>query len=241
MFKNREWLAKTGGLVASAMMRSWLKTMDSQIASYDPTADPAHPDHSESCIYLFWHEYILLPVSARGNCRVSMLVSQHRDADLLREAGRFLGFSVIRGSSRRGAITALRGMLRERGSMNLGITPDGPVGPRRQMARGPVYLASKLGMPLVCVGLGYDRPWRIRKAWDQFAIPRPFSRVRAIMSPRIRIPRKLNRHDMACHVMKVERLLNGMTEAAERWALHGGRCVLQQPFQQRSEMFYRAA
>ena len=56
--------------------------------------------------------------------------------------------------------------------MNLTITPDGPRGPRRQLAQGPVYLASKLGMPIVAMGFGYDRPWRFN-SWDRFAIPRP--------------------------------------------------------------------
>ncbi len=36
-------------------------------------------------------------------------------------------------------------------SMNLAITPDGPRGPRRTLAQGPIYLSSKLGMPLVAI------------------------------------------------------------------------------------------
>jgi len=47
----------------------------------------------------------------------------------------------------------------------------------------------KLGLPLVVMGYGYDRPWRVRRAWDQFAIPRPFSRARAVPSHEIFIPR----------------------------------------------------
>ena len=45
--------------------------------------------------------------------------------------------------------------------MHLTITPDGPRGPRRQLAPGAIYLASKLGLPLVVMGYGYDRPWRV--------------------------------------------------------------------------------
>jgi len=241
IFKSYKWLAKTGGLMASVLMRGWMKTMDAQMAFYDPLVDPAHPDHAEPCIYLFWHEYILLPVSLRGHCSITMLLSQHQDAEFLREAGRFLGFPAIRGSSRRGAVSALRRMLREPGKMNLGITPDGPLGPRREMAQGPVYLAAKLGMPLVCVGFGHDRPWRIGKAWDQFAIPRPFSRARAIFGPRIRIPRKLDRNQLACYAQQVQALLNNLTVMAEGWATRGGRCKFQQSFRPRSEMVRKAA
>ena len=90
MSRGSKWLAKTGGLIASEMMRGWMKTLDAQVAFYDPLADPAHPDYADSCIYLFWHEYILVPVSMRGHCNVNMLLSQHQDAEFLFEAGRFI-------------------------------------------------------------------------------------------------------------------------------------------------------
>lgn len=241
MSRGSKWLAKTGGLIASEMMRGWMKTLDAQVAFYDPLADPAHPDYADSCIYLFWHEYILVPVSMRGHCNVNMLLSQHQDAEFLFEAGRFIGFSAIRGSSRRGAMSALREMLRDQRNMNLGITPDGPRGPRRKLAQGCIFLASKLRMPLVCMGYGYDRPWRVRRAWDQFAIPRPFSRVRAIFGPRIQIPEKLDRTELSLYSQQVETFLTGLTQEAERWASQGGRCSLQKPFRPRSVPFRKAA
>ena len=55
------------------------------------------------------------------------------------------------------------------------------------MAPGAVFLASKLEMPLVTIAMGYDRPWRAG-SWDRFAVPRPFSRARAIISPQMHIP-----------------------------------------------------
>jgi len=241
LFKGHQWVPKTGGLLASMFMRNWMKTLDSQVAYYDRRVDPAHKEHSEPCIYLFWHEYILLPVSLRGHCNVAMLLSQHQDAEFLRQAGRFLGFSAIRGSTRRGAVAALRKMLSGMGNMNLGVTPDGPVGPRRKLAQGCIYLSAKLRMPLVCMGFGYDRPWRIRKAWDQFAIPRPFSRARGIFGPRIQIPERINRDSLVQYGNQVESLLNGLTFEAERWARDGGRCRIQEPFRPRAEFLQRAA
>jgi len=241
IFKGSQWLTKTGGLLASVMMRGWMKTLDSQVAFYEPLADPAHPDHSDPCIYLFWHEYILLPVSIRGHCNVAMLLSQHQDAEFLREAGRFLGFSAVRGSTRRGAVPALRKMLRDLGNMNLGVTPDGPVGPRRKLAQGCIYLSAKLRMPLVCMGYGYDRPWRIRKAWDQFAIPRPFSRARAIFGPRIQIPEEIDRTSLTLYGQQVESLLNGLTREAEGWAKDGGRYRWQESLRPCAKILRRAA
>ena len=121
-----------------------------------------------------------------------MLLSRHRDADILKELARHLGFEIVRGSTFGGGSSALRRIAAQEPAMNLAITPDGPRGPRRVSAQGPVYLSSKLGMPLVAMGIGYDRPWRLN-SWDRFAVPRPFSRARAVLSPQMFIPPDLDR------------------------------------------------
>ena len=80
-------------------------------------------------------------------------------------------------------------------------------------------------MPIVAMGYGYDRPWRVRKAWDQFAIPRPCTRARAIPSGEIFIPPDLDRDGLEYFRQKVENLLNCLTEEAEAWAEDGTRKV----------------
>jgi hypothetical protein len=87
---------------------------------------------------------------------------------------------------------------------------------------GPIYLASRLQLPLVVMGFGYDRPWRAT-SWDQFAIPRPFSRGRAIVGPPLILPRNLNRDAMEQCRIRAERLLNDLTCEAEAWAAAGTR------------------
>jgi hypothetical protein len=173
-------------------------------------------------IYIFWHEYILLPFHMRGHCNLSMLLSQHRDADVLNQAARLGGFDVVRGSTRRGGATALRKLL-DRGELqHLAITPDGPRGPRRKLAQGPIYLASKLQMPLVLLGFGFDRPWRVR-SWDRFAVPRLGSRARVVVSPEIQVPADLDRGGQEHFRMRIESLLNRLTAEAEAWATSGQR------------------
>jgi len=74
------------------------------------------------------------------------------------------------------------------------VTPDGPRGPRRRLAEGSIFLASRLQMPIVCMGFAFERPWR-QKSWDRFAIPRPFSRGRAVISHFIEIPANLSKDE----------------------------------------------
>ena len=183
------------GLLATGAIRGWMGGIEHKWACYDPTIDPAIPDCRGQKIYIFWHEYILSPLFLRGHCDLTMLLSRHRDAEYLARIAHHMGFECIRGSSYRGGAAALRELLRTAARGISRSTPDGPRGPRREAAIGPIYLASKLGLPLVCVGIGYDRPWRL-KTWDRFAIPRPGSRARAILSPAIEVPPNLDREGL---------------------------------------------
>jgi hypothetical protein len=90
------------------------------------------------------------------------------------------------------------------------------------LAQGPIYLASKLQLPLVVMGFGYDRPWRAN-SWDQFAVPRPYSRARAVIGPPLTLPADLDRDGLETCRVRVERLLNCFTEEAEAWAMAGSR------------------
>jgi lysophospholipid acyltransferase (LPLAT)-like uncharacterized protein len=211
------FLHKLGGLLASAAVRHWMATLDYKAAYYDLRVDPLFPFCSGQKIYIFWHEYILFPLYLRGHCNLAMLLSQHRDAEILSHVAHHLGFEFVRGSTNRGGVGALRELLRRSQHMHLTITPDGPRGPRRRLAPGAVYLASRLGLPLVLMGWGYDRPWRFN-SWDRFALPRPGSRARAVVSPEISVPPNLDRDGLEHFRQRIEDLLNRLTIEAEAWA-----------------------
>jgi hypothetical protein len=151
-----------------------------------------------------------------------MLLSRHLDANILDRVARMNGFGVVRGSTFRGGAVALRELAERATEGNLTITPDGPRGPRRQLAAGCIFLASTLGIPIVAMGLGYARPWRAG-TWDRFAIPRPWSRARGIVSRAIAIPPNLDREGIEWHRAGVEQLLVRLSEQAEAWAEAGTR------------------
>ena len=214
---------KLSGILAAKGILAWMHTIDARAVYYDRSVDPAlglgHPR-----IYIFWHEYILLPLALRGHCHLAMLLSQHGDADVLARVASHVGFDCVRGSTYGGGAKAIWELQKRSQRQHLTITPDGPRGPRRELAQGAIYLASRLQMPLVPMGFGYDRPWRFN-SWDQFAIPRPFSRGRAVIGPPIAIPPNLDRAGLANSRQRIERLLNGLTAEAEAWAIAGTRKV----------------
>src|SRR6187455_710448 len=99
-------LTKLGAFVASQGVRGWMRTLDYRAVLYDETVDPARRDYLGPKIFIFWHEYILFPLYLRGHCDLAMLLSRHRDAEILSHVAHHMGFSCIRGSTARGGATA---------------------------------------------------------------------------------------------------------------------------------------
>src|SRR5439155_9716258 len=115
-------LTKSLGLFGATMIRGLTATLDYRIVYEDPLADPIHPRRPRHAIYLLWHEYLIFPLGLRGK-GLTVLISQHRDGELITQVMRHLGFRAVRGSSTRGGVRALKQILKgrrndERGMMN---------------------------------------------------------------------------------------------------------------------------
>lgn len=210
---------RTAGFVAAHTIKTWMRTLNYCGLFHDQAVDPCMPT-DQPRIYVFWHEYILIPLYLRGNCNLAMLLSRHKDADILAQVAGHVGFDCVRGSTNKGAAAALLELKRRGQHMHLAITPDGPRGPRRELAKGPIYLASKMGIPIVPLGFGYNNPWRA-KSWDRFAIPKPFSRVRSVIGQEIYIPANIDRDELEVQRLQVQQQLTNLTIEAEDWATSG--------------------
>src|SRR5262249_32967814 len=95
---------------------------------------------------------------------------------------------AVRGSSRRGAVSALRGMHREiEEGHPVAFTIDGPTGPRYVAKPGPVALARNTGAPIQCFYVTVDRAW-VLNSRDALMIPKPFARANVCVARMIRVP-----------------------------------------------------
>ena len=204
------------GRVAAFGIRRWMSMMRYEAFFADQSADPINPD-CEPSIFVLWHESMLIPLILRSGLDISILVSKHRDADILEAFAKASGFNCIRGSSYRGGATALKSLIQDDKHKHIVITPDGPRGPRRQFSQGAVYLASKLGRPLMPIGFAYDHAWRMN-SWDQFAIPKPFTTARSVMGTPIHIPTELDREGIENYRLIAEKQLNQLNTIAESWS-----------------------
>ncbi len=222
---RNQFILRLGGWFAYLFMQVWMSTLQFRAFISNKSVDPAvpdpDPDQPRRRIYLLWHEYMLPPIYLRPWCNIAILLSQHDDATVLYYATRIMGFDPVRGSTKHGATKAVRELMgKTKEAKHLAITPDGPRGPRRTVAPGAIFLASQLQMPIVLMTFGYNRPWRFG-SWDRFALPRPFSRCRVILSDEITIPPDLNKTQIEEYRLQIEQQFNELTEQTEQWAESG--------------------
>ena len=207
-------LIRLAAFVGAVFVRLLLATLRPRVHAADNRRHPADPEQ-ERFLYAFWHESLLAAASRRA--KINVLISLHADGEIITQICRGLGFGVVRGSTTRRGGGALLEMLHRGRDAHLAITPDGPRGPRRTFQIGAIYVASRSGLPIVPIGVGFSRAWRA-KSWDRFAVPLPFSRVYGVLGEPIHIPPDLDRAGLEHYRALVEAQLLAATQAAEQWA-----------------------
>ncbi|WP_420464719.1 lysophospholipid acyltransferase family protein [Panacagrimonas sp.] len=141
-----------------------------------------HLDNDQPFILVSWHNRNILAcfgylAHARRGRRFRPLASASRDGSLAAAAMRSLGVECIRGSSSQGGSKALRQMLRAvKHGHDLGITPDGPRGPKYVVQAGVVTTARLTGIPIIPMAYQAQRR-KILRSWDSMIVPYPFNRL----------------------------------------------------------------
>ena len=141
-----------------------------------PTPTPEDP-----VIFAFWHgDLLLMPYlyyRFRKTPNANVLISEHFDGRIIAQVMRHFRLGTIHGSSNRNAAKVLIAAMRTlKEGTDIGITPDGPRGPRHEVADGIVVMAQKTGAKVIVFNCVPSRCWRLG-SWDRFTIPKPFGRL----------------------------------------------------------------
>jgi lysophospholipid acyltransferase (LPLAT)-like uncharacterized protein len=139
-------------------------------------------------LHTFWHGHLLGLEYVYRNRGICVLSSLHRDGEISARLMSALGYEVVRGSTTRGSVRGLAGMLRKLSEgHDLAVTPDGPRGPARVAKPGVFYLSERSGSPIVPVAV-WSSPSKTLGSWDGFTIPLPFARVAIVHGPPVAPP-----------------------------------------------------
>jgi lysophospholipid acyltransferase (LPLAT)-like uncharacterized protein len=140
-------------------------------------------------ILCFWHSrFVLMPYCYPGP-RIVVLSSNHRDAEALVRILRKFGIEQARGSSTSGGATGFRQILRKvEDGCDVGLTPDGPRGPRRRVQAGVIAIARLTGLPVIPVTFSAARARRLA-TWDRTLLPKFFSKGLFVYGQPVVVPR----------------------------------------------------
>lgn len=141
-------------------------------------------------IFSFWHSNLLTISFAFRNSGVTALVSGSNDGRIAAKVARLWKHAIIVGSSSHGGLDALRRCVRVLArNRSIGITPDGPRGPKQHVKPGVAQMAIMAEASVVVLSVTADRYWRFR-SWDGFTLPKPFARVHITVAPPLPPPKK---------------------------------------------------
>lgn len=177
-------------------------------------------DSGQPFILVSWHNRNILAsfgytAHSRTPRRFSPLASASRDGTLAALAMRALGVDCIRGSSSAGGAAALRQMLKAvEAGQDLGITPDGPRGPKYVVQAGVVTTARLAGVPIIPMAWQARRCRQLR-SWDAMIVPYPFNRLHYAYGDPIRIPRDADAEALEHGRLQVERALMDLVARVE--------------------------
>lgn len=178
-------------------------------------------DSDRPFIVCFWHgRLMMMPFAWTRPQSFNMLISGHPDGRLIAGTVARLGINTVQGSSSRGGAEALRGLVRIlMNGGSVGITPDGPRGPRMRATTGAVALARLSGAPLVPLAFSCRRR-RIWNSWDRFVLARPFSSGVFMWGEPIEVPGDADAAALEALRGSLEERMNNLTGEADRHCGH---------------------
>lgn len=162
-------------------------------------------------IFAFWHSRLFYlgyySIKNAKKPKISVLISMSRDGDYGVAMGRKLGQDVVRGSTSRGGLKAIRDLARKAAAgNNIAITPDGPRGPAYRVNEGVIRLAQLTGARIIPVSYDATRKKKL-KSWDGFIVVKPFGRVHMAFAEPVQIPRDLDGGEVEKYREELEKTL----------------------------------
>lgn len=173
-------------------------------------------------IVSFWHgRLLMMPYGWHRPIPFHMLISAHRDGELIANVVKHHGIGWVKGSTAKegrtdkGGAQAFRTLIRAlKAGEFAGMTPDGPRGPRMRASDGIITLARMSGAPILPLTYGVERG-KVLGSWDRFLVAMPFSKGVLYWGEPIYVARDADAETLEAKRLELETRLNAMTAEAD--------------------------
>ena len=174
-------------------------------------------DKDKKFLLCFWHgRLLMMPYCWNMAKPIHMMISMHSDGRFLSDTVSHLGVKTIVGSTSKGGAKALRAMVRAvKEGDYVGLTPDGPRGPRMRAQEGIVTIARLANIPIIPVGYASTRS-KILGSWDRFIAALPFGRGVFVWGEPIEVPHTNDKLALEKPRQNIEDAINAVSAEADR-------------------------
>lgn len=165
----------------------------------------------------FWHNRLLMTTFGWQSDRpFNMLISAHGDGKIIAQTVGHHGIKTIAGSKRHGGSQALREICKtlKEGEV-VGITPDGPRGPRMRASDGIAMISRLTGCDVITLAYSVKRRVVI-SSWDRFILALPFTKgIMVYGTPVKGLKRDSTQEETEHFRLEVEKTLTEITDQAD--------------------------
>ena len=160
----------------------------------------------QQCIFATWHAYQFAFYNIKDLSKLNVLISSSNDGEIIARAAEKMGLNVIRGSKGRGGTQATFKILEKiEMGQNVGITVDGPKGPKFVVKKGIINIAKISQVPIVPMAW-HSQAWNFFKlpTWDNFTFPLGFVKILLLFGEPIYVPADIDDEGVEMYRQKLE-------------------------------------
>ena len=166
-------------------------------------------------ILAFWHgQLMMIGYVWKSKAVLNMLASSHSDGRFgAYIAGHFnlKNISII-AKNKSPSLRQIFKILQD--NHYLGVTPDGPRGPKMKVSEGIIKIAIHSQVPIIPLGFASNKNLKL-KSWDSFLITYPFSKCKFVWGDPITIPSNTKDNEIEKYKLYLEKKINYCINAAQ--------------------------
>ena len=174
---------KFRGLVLGCIVWIIYKIISStwKITIHEPPELKAELKKNKGVILSHFHGDEIVLISLAKHYKIATMTSTSKDGEMMNTALKLLGAKTSRGSSTRGGVSALKGLIRlSKLGHNCSFAVDGPKGPLFEIKPGVFELSRLTQANIYTCGVSCNQAWHFLRSWNKTFFPKPFAKINVV-------------------------------------------------------------
>ena len=167
-------------------------------------------------ILAFWHSHLMMiSYSWKSKKKIYILASSHSDGRFGSIVGKYFNLNNIP-TSIDGSKLMIRNIYKKlKENSYIGITPDGPRGPKEVVSEGIIRLARATNTPIIACGFSSSKNFRL-KSWDSFLVTLPFSTCWFVWQKPLYIPKETKDTEIKQYQKLLKKMINNTVTSSKK-------------------------